>query len=218
MNKIISKGVYFACWAAIAFVSFIYVSSSMSPWKANNYNVIEPLVYLDTKYYALRQEMYGFQRPNFKPDEVLVERKHNFYSGVSTEFHATTHFRPDFEQFPTETILILVFRLLTFAGIVLFLFLLSQVLRSVTQDDPFDERNFSRLFYMGIIGIFVPIIRTLHSVVLAGFVTYDPKLLGYEVGPSFMSLWLMSIGILVLVLSFFFKETSRIYEEQKLTV
>lgn len=218
MNKIINKVAYYGCWVVIAFVSYIYVSSSTSPWKANSYNVIEPLVHLDTKYYALPQQMYRSYMPHFQPDEYLIEKSKNFYSGIDSEFHATTHFRPDFEQFPTETILILVFRLLTFAGIVLFLFLLSQVLRSVTKDDPFDERNFSRLFYMGIIGIFVPIIRTLHSVVLAGFVTHDPKLLGYEVGPSFMSLWLISIGILILVLSFFFKETSRIYEEQKLTV
>ncbi|MEX0723447.1 MAG: DUF2975 domain-containing protein [Gracilimonas sp.] len=218
MNKVFSKIAYYGCWLLILLVSFIYASSSFSPWDADKYNFIEPLVHLDTKYYTLPQKIYGNSRIGLPPNEYLLEKASNFYSGIDSEFHATTHFRPDFEQFPVETILILFSRLFTYIGIVIFLFLLSQLLRSIYKNDPFDEKNFTRLFYMGMIGIFVPIIRILHSLVLASFITYNPRLLGYDMSPSFISLWLVLFGVLLLVLSFFFKETARIYEEQKLTV
>ncbi len=217
-SKLISKISFYGCWAVIILISFNYAVSSTSPWIARDYNIIDPKIHLDTEYYALPQKMYGNQQIGLPPNEFLIEKATNFYSGVGTKFYSEVFYRPDFEQFPVETSLILIFRLLTFAGIVLFFFLLSKILRSVIIENPFDEKNHLRLFSMGLIAVFLPIVRTLHSTVLAGYVQYDPKLLGYEITPSYSSLWLVLFGILIVILSFFFRETAQIYEEQKLTV
>lgn len=215
-NKITSRLGFYCCWIGILVISFVYLLSSMTPWAAQDYGVIEPKVHLDTQFMVLPGTIYGASW--YSRNEYLIEKSRNFYSSIGTEFHANTHYRPDFEQYPVETSLILFFRLFTYTSLILFLFLLSQVLRSVFKENPFDEKNFKRLFYMGIIWIFLPVVRMLHSMVLAGFITYNPRFLGYEITPNFQSLWLVLIGIFILTLSFFFKETSRIYEEQKLTV
>lgn len=216
MNKIISKVAYYVCWATILIISLIYAFSSTTPWTNQKYDVIEPAVHLDTKFMVLPGTIYGASW--YSRNEYLIEKSRNFYSSIGTTFLASTHYRPDFEQYPVETSLILFFRLFTYTGLVIFLFLLSQILRSVFKENPFDEKNFERLLYMGLIWIFLPIVRMLHSMVLAAFINYNPRFLGYEITPSFQSLWLVLIGILILFLSFFYKETARIHEEQKLTV
>lgn len=218
MIKTISKISYYFCWLAIIIVSFVYAASSFSPWNAQKFNLLEPSIHLDTKYYALQQQIYwtaGVDRTN---NQYLIEKARNFHSGVGSEFQAQTFFRPDFDQFPTETILVLFFRLLTYTGIILFFFLFSQILQSVFKEDPFSPKNHNRLFYLGCITIVIPIIRVLHSLVLSGYVRRNPALLGYDVGPSYLPLWLVLFGVFILILSFLFKETARIHEEQKLTV
>lgn len=227
MKKNISKAIckigMYGCWVAIISVSLVYVISSSDPWDKYIFNStqipkIDPLVHLDTKFYVLPSKIYGNPQADIPSNEILIEKHHNFYSGIGTEFHASTFYRPDFQQFPLETLLILFFRLTTFIGLISFLYLLYLILKSVYEEDPFDIRNHHRLFCMGLISIVLPIIMTLHSTVLAAFVRYDPRLLEYEISPSYLSLWLIFGGVLLLTLSFLFKEMIRIHEEQKLTV
>lgn len=223
ISKSISKIGMYGCWIAIIFISLVYVISSSGPWDKYIFNSvkipkIDPTVHLDTQFYVLPSKIYGNSRAGIPRNEMLIEKSRNFYSGIGTEFHASTFYRPDFQQFPLETLLILFFRLTTFIGLVSFLYLLYLILRSVYEENPFDLRNHHRLFYMGLIAIILPIIITLHSTVLAAFVQYDPRLLEYEISPSYLSLWLIFGGVLLLILSFLFKEMVRIHEEQKLTV
>lgn len=222
-SKYVIKTAHYGCWIAILLVSLIYVTSSSSPWPqrlVSEFSLpnIDPKVHLDTESYVLPQKLYGNARYGPPPNEHLIKKSRNFYSGVGTQYYAEVFYRPDFEQFPLETALILFFRLATYAGIVLFFFLLSKILSSIVYEDPFNPKNHARLFYLGIIALFVPIVRTLHSIVMAGFLMYDPKLLGFEVSPSYLNLWLVSVGVFIMVLSYFFKESARMYEDLKLTV
>lgn len=222
-SQTISRYGFCGCWAVIIFVSFVYAVSSSTPWDRFLFDRIEipkidPFVYLDTQFYVLPQKIAGNSYAGIPANDFLIEKSRNFYSGVGSEFHAKTFYRPDFQQFPLETLLILFFRLTTYAGLVLFFYLLSMVLKSVNTENPFDIKNHGRLFYMGFIATVLPLIVALHSTVLAAFIQYDPRLLGYNVSPSFLTLWMIPAGIILIVLSFFFKETARIYEEQKLTV
>lgn len=219
----VSKIGMYGCWIAIIAISLVYAISSSTPWDRHIFNdiqipKIDPFVHIDTKFYVLPSKIYGNARAGIPLNEILIEKSRNFYSGIGTEFHASTFYRPDFQHFPLETLLILFFRLTTFAGMVVFLYLLYLILRSVYEEDPFDLRNHYRLFYMGLISIVLPIIITLHSTVLAAFVQYNPRLLEYKISPSYLSLWLIFGGVLLLIFSFLFKEMVHIHEEQKLTV
>lgn len=220
-SKLVSKIGMYCCWIAIIAISLVYAISSSTPWDRYIFEdiqipKIDPLVHLDTQFYVLPSKIYG--RGDIPRNEALIEKSRNFYSGIGSEFHASTFYRPDFQQFPLETVLILFFRLATFIGLVLFLYLLYLILKSVYNENPFDLRNHYRLFNMGLIAVVLPIIITLHSAVLAAFVQYDPKLIEYEISPSYLSLWLILGGVVMLILSFLFKEMIRIHEEQKLTV
>ena len=213
-KSVISLVIQVLCIVGIIGVSYIYVYSSLSPWSSKKYNLLEPRVSLETRFYVLPQKIYRTSNV----DDFLIEKARNFHSGAGTSFISNAFFRPDFENYPIQTGLILLFRLATYAGIVLSLILLLRIAQSISAGALFEDNTELRLFNLGLILLFLPIIRTAHSLVLAGFIRLNPSLLGYELGPHLNYLWLSLFGLVMLAISFFFREARYIYEEQKLTV
>ncbi|XWN36618.1 MAG: DUF2975 domain-containing protein [Balneola sp.] len=226
MNRLLIKSLIALCWIGIATLAVYYIFATLTPHQQTisigservKIPKIDPLVYLDTRSYALPQQMYNPHNRNIHPNEYLVEKSRSYYSGVGTKYYANAFYRADFRGFPVETILIYFFRVVTFLAVVLILYMLSKLLSSLLEDKAFDAINKSRIFWIGLLLIFISIIRVLHSTVLAAFLKYDTKLLGYIVEPSFQALWLIAVGILVFIFSAVYNQLIYLYEEQKLTV
>ncbi|MEX0610447.1 MAG: DUF2975 domain-containing protein [Balneolaceae bacterium] len=108
-----------------------------------------------------------------------------------------------------------------FDGLIVFVVLifLSRVLKRVAEKDPFHFQNQTYLYAIGwtlIIGGCINLLLMLLPIPLIG--TADLPA-GYEIKHLLLSgdLYIFG-GILVIVISYVFKEGTRIYEEQKLTV
>jgi len=213
-NKSVSRISYSACWLAIIFISLILIDSSISPWKKTYLGIelpkIDPLVHLSNRFsFPLNPEYLNKKEKKDNPD---------FYSGILANSYVEVFYRPDFKGYPTYTLLILFFRLAAYICLVLFFFLLSQILKSVYKGSPFNSHNYRRLLFMGLLIIFISIVRVFHSCVMADFLSKNPKLLGWNIVGSYQALWLIPFGLLLVILSYVFKEQVRIHEELKLTV
>lgn len=206
---------FYACWALIIFVTITYLLASSSPWAYRAFNLfempkIDPLVQIDNRTAIPAHPRY-FTEEQQKSDTRV-------YSIVTNQSYSEVFYRPDFKQDPIETLLILVCRLLTFIGIVLFLYLLANVLRSIVHDDPITMENYKRVYWMGIFMVLLPLVRIVHSSVLVSILEESPRMTGWELSTSYLSIWTIPLGLVLLVISYVFKELIRIYEEQKLTI
>jgi hypothetical protein len=222
-NKFVCKSGFYLCWLMIISIGIIYAASTTEPRENRIFHMVkvpnvDPLIHVDTHFYALPQQMYNYQYKHVPPNESLINKSKNFYSEIGSSAYYSTFYRPDFEQYPTQTGLILFFRVATFAGLILFLFLLAKMFQSGYASNPFVNKNVQRLFFMGFIMMLLAILRTAHSIALAGFIRLDPKLLGYDVTPSYTSLWIILPGLLLISGSFFYEKLIHLHEEQKLTV
>lgn len=222
-NKFVCKGGFYLCWLMIISIGIIYATSTTEPWENRIFDTVkvpnvDPLIYMDTQWYVLPQYMFNYRYKHVPPNEHLINKSENFYSEIGTSAYYSTFYRPDFEQYPTQTVLILFFRIATFIGLLCFLFLLAKMFQSGYTGDPFIKQNVHRLFYMGFLLLMISILRTAHSISLAGFIRLDPQLLGFEISPSYTSLWIILPGILLIFGSFFYEKLIHLHEEQKLTV
>lgn len=223
INKMVCKGGFYLCWLIIVSVAIIYGSATFGPRSTDIFNDLEipnvdPHIHIDTEFYVLPQKMYNYQSTTIPPNEYLIQKSKEYYSGVGTQAYYNTFYRPDFEQYPLVTVLILFFRIATFIGLISSLFLLAKMFQSGYTGNPFIGQNVQRLLYVGFTLIMLAILRTAHSIALAGFIRLDPKLLGYEVAPSYTSLWLLLPGLLLIAGSFFYRKLIHLHEELKLTV
>lgn len=223
INKTVCKGGFYLCWLMIVSIGIIYGSATLGPRSTEIFNTlkipnIDPLIHVDTEFYVLPQKMYNYQSTTVPPNEYLIQKSKEYYSEIGTQAYYNTFYRPDFEQYPLATVLILFFRLATFVGILSFLFMTAKMFQSGYSGDPFIGKNAQRLFYMGFTLLCLSILRIAHSIALAAVIRLDPKLLGYEVAPSYTSLWLLLPGLLLIAGSFFYRKLIHLHEEQKLTV
>lgn len=106
-------------------------------------------------------------------------------------------------------------------GLIVFLgfYLLSQVFKKVAENDPFHFKNATYLFALGWTMFAVGIISIILMLVPVPLLSNLSESSEYHITSLNLhaDLYLMG-GVLVVVLSYVFKEGARIYEEQKLTV
>ena len=195
--------------------SLVYLKTTPRPWNIQLFGEVlsietDPLIYVNNdkaiSYIGLPRRFHTLENPT------------KFHATLNQQSYHDVFYRPDFEQFPVTTLFILLFRLATYVGIVLFLYLLAGVLKSVYEGHPFRQKNYRNLLYMGIIMVFLSLVRTFHSTVLANYLSHSPRLDGWEMTTSYIYLWLLPFGLLIVIMSYVFKELLRIHEEQKLTI
>ncbi len=124
----------------------------------------------------------------------------------------------DGENFESWNYAILGARTLKFSVLFSFFFLLSRILRSIAEQNPFDGKNPRRLYIMGILLLLYPLLNFLHSwtiIELLNTQTYSSDLVFKH---HFNLDFHLFIGMVILLLGYVFKEGARIHEEQKLTV
>ena len=99
----------------------------------------------------------------------------------------------------------------------LFLFQLSQLFKSIKDQNPFNKENPRRFYYMGILVIALAMADIWSGFIFSnglreiGFQTlkFNPS---FEMKPNFI------FGLIIILFGVVFKEANRIHEEQKLTV
>lgn len=120
--------------------------------------------------------------------------------------------------FTSKNIQLLILRFLKMVILVAFFFLLSKILKSIINRNPFDSLNSKRLFTMGGLLLLFSLVQIVHVLLVTDIFTslqIEPSL---SFDPNFGSLHSFLYGLLVLLLGYIFKEASKIHEEQKLTV
>lgn len=120
--------------------------------------------------------------------------------------------------FTSKNIQLLILRFLKMVILVAFFFLLSKILKSIINKNPFDSLNSKRLFTMGGLLLLFSLIQIVHVLLVTDIFTslqIEPSL---SFDPNFGSLHSFLYALLVLLLGYIFKEASKIHEEQKLTV
>lgn len=121
-------------------------------------------------------------------------------------------------SFESKNLLLIAIRFLKMIILVAFFYLLSRILKSVTNDNPFNPLNSRRLIAMG--GLLV--VQALVAFGHAFFVVHIFSTLQIEPAldfkPDFESVNSVFFGLLIMLLGFIFREATKIHEEQKLTV
>jgi hypothetical protein len=121
-------------------------------------------------------------------------------------------------QGPAAYLLLLV-KVLFNATLAYGFYLLSKILKEVIEGAPFTEENTRRLYIIGWMIILSPIFTIVERWILL-FLIDANELQGVEFPNPFLHInyGIVMLGILVIVLGYIFKEGSRIYQEQLLTV
>lgn len=123
------------------------------------------------------------------------------------------------EKAPTGAFVIILFRVLKLLCLFTFYLMLNFILKTVTQNNPFDPKNTLRLFMMGGSIIALDIFHFIQSNLLSG--SFNKVLQNHELTLEAgfnQSQGSVYFGLAIVLLGYVFKEATRIHLEQKLTV
>jgi hypothetical protein len=112
---------------------------------------------------------------------------------------------------------LLLFSYIDYAALAFALFLFSAIMKSVTENEPFRHKNSQRLYIIGSLVMAAPLYFALKQWAVISLIK-SSYLEEIELNWYPDDLNLILAGILIIVLGYVFKEGTRIYEEQKLTV
>lgn len=113
--------------------------------------------------------------------------------------------------------LLILFNFVDYGALVFGLFLFSNIMKSVTEKEPFRPKNIRRLYVIGGMVMLAPLYFALQQWAVTSLIkgSYLP---GITLHWNLEDTNLILAGILIIVLGYVFKEGARMYEEQKLTV
>jgi len=151
--------------------------------------------------------------------ENRIYRDDGGYLYLGSSFHTNPMIISDSEEALSGYYIILLTRLLKFLALYIFYYTLNRILRSVIDNNPFDIKNSWRLYVMGISVLSLSFIHFLQSVLFSHYfnenmitekITFETSFMGGQGSLTF--------GLAIVLLGYVFKEASRVYEEQKLTI
>jgi magnesium-transporting ATPase (P-type) len=199
---------YYICWFTLAGIILQFVSISI-PLLSNSSSLItlkdiDAPIEISTKSLNLDQNSY-------KPDGSYL----TLFSSVLAYpaiFAEQQTIRPNLYLIHSA-------RFMKFATMCIFLFMLTRILKSVINSNPFASKNSSRLFVMGISMIFLSLFSILQNYLLVSAFNNSSFASDFDFGMSPLGLdGSVVFGLSLILLSYVFKEGTRLYEEQKLTV
>lgn len=113
--------------------------------------------------------------------------------------------------------LLILFDYLDYGALIFGFFIFSGIMKSVTEKEPFRQKNIRSLYIIGGMVLLAPFYFTLKQWIVTSLIKgsnlQDIDLNWYPKDTN-----LILAGILIIVLGYVFKEGARMYEEQKLTV
>lgn len=203
----LSHFIYYTTWIALIglalnFITFFGMSYITSDSFFTSLPVIDPLTKVEPNNFVVENLRVGKEYNSLTPLRVhasfMVKNEYPEFSSQVNKVHAVR-----------------VFRLLILAG---FLFILTHIIKSIIQENPFEKRNSKRLYLLGSLLILLSVVNVLHGYLIAHALSQLPMENTLNFSPIIEIDVLIFFGLILLLLGYVFKEGNRIHEEQKLTV
>jgi len=152
----------------------------------------------------------GIKKTSIIPSEEKAVVVSNIYSKVSVLADKTS--------FKAKNILLFALHLLKISVVILFFFLLTKILKTVVDKTIFESKNSTRLYFMGSLFLCIPLLKLIQAFILyqALLMVKFTEQVNFE--PYTDIKIEVILGIVIILLGYVFKEGTRIYEEQKLTI
>jgi len=167
------------------------------------------------RYMALLQSPVSLTVENFSESSSFETNSVKGY--ITDRIDGTANLMLKKSSIEPAAYLLLLFDYLDYAALVFGLFLFSGIMKSVTEKNPFRQKNIRRLYIIGVMVMLAPFYFALKQWMVTSLIE-GSYLSGIELHWFPKDSNLVLAGILIIVLGYVFKEGARIYEEQKLTV
>ncbi len=152
----------------------------------------------------------------FVNNDLLTNNEGVFLSPLS--IHTRLMIQSDMPAFKSGVEKVHGIRIVRLVILFLFFFILTRILKSVVQKNPFEKENSKRLYIMGALLFALAAVNILHGYLIANALTALALEPSVTFSPVIEIDFLLFFGLVLLLLGYVFKEGARIYEEQKLTV
>ncbi|MDZ7808435.1 MAG: DUF2975 domain-containing protein [Gracilimonas sp.] len=200
--------IYYTTWFALiglvlSFITFFGMSYLTGDSFFTNLPVIDPMTEVAPKNFV-------------SEDNLRVGEEHNFLTPLRV--HASFMVQNNYSGFSAQITKVHAVRILRMIILAGFLLLLSRIIKSIIQENPFEQKNSFRLYAMGGLLIFLSVVDVLHGYLIANALSTLPMKSSLHFSPIIEIDVLIFFGLILLLLGYVFKEGNRIYEEQKLTV
>ena len=153
---------------------------------------------------------------NFVTQNLGVGEDQNYLAPLRV--HASFMVQNNYPYFSSQITKVHLVRVLRMVVLASFLFFLTRIIKSIIQKNPFEQQNSVRLYAMGGLLIFLSAVNVLHGYLIADALSTLPMENNLNFSPVIEIDVLIFFGLILLLLGYVFKEGTRIYEEQKLTV
>lgn len=199
---------------------FLYYISQISAWLYILMVVVQLTTTItmfnsDGRYMALLQKPVSVTVENFS---VTTSFETNSLKGHLTDrVEGTANLMLKKSSVEPAAYLLILFDYLDYGILAFGLFLFSGIMKSVTEKEPFRQKNTRRLYTIGVMVMLAPFYIALKqwfvTSLIKGSYLQGINLYWYPKDTN-----LIIAGIFIIVLGYVFKEGAKLYEEQKLTV
>lgn len=169
----------------------------------------------ESSYFALIQKPVSLTVENFSETTSFETNSVKGYLTDHVEGTANLMLKKSSVE-PTAYLLIL-FDYLDYGALIFGLFIFSGIMKSVTEKEPFRQKNIRLLYTIGVMVMLAPFYFALKQWMITSLIR-GSYLQGIELNWFPKDTNLILAGILIIVLGYVFKEGAKLYEEQKLTV
>lgn len=199
---------------------FLYYISRISAWLyivtiAVQLTTTFTMFNSDDRYMALLQNPVSITVENFS--ESTSFETNSVKGHFAEQVEGTANLMLKKSSVEPYAYLLLIFDYFDYGLLAFGLFLFSGIMKSVTEKEPFRQKNIRRLYTIGIIVMLAPFYFALKQWMVTSLIK-GSYLQGIELNWFPKDTNLILAGILIIVLGYVFKEGARMYEELKLTV
>ena len=167
------------------------------------------------RYFALLQNPVSLTVENFS--ETTSFETNSVKGNLTNRVEGTANLMLKKSSVEPAAYLLMLFDYLDYGILAFGLFLFSGIMKSVTEKEPFRQKNTRRLYIIGVMVLLAPFYIALKQWLVTSLIK-GSYFQGLEINWLPKDNNLILAGIFIIVLGYVFKEGTRIYEEQKLTV
>ncbi len=199
---------------------FLYYMARISAWLCILLIITQvfttvTLLNSDGRYMALQQFNVTFSADGFS--ETSAFETNSVKGHIGNRLDGTANLMLKKSSIEPASYLLILFDLLDYALLAFGLFVLARLLKTVTEGEPFHPANIRRLYILGGMVILIPAYSALKQWAVISLIE-SSSLQGFEFHFYHTQSNFVMLGILVIVLGYVFKEGTRIYREQQLTI
>lgn len=199
---------YYLSWFITIGVVIQFIALSLPSFFGANIVVSVP--FSDAQV-AIKTKSLGIQEGYYSNPQTVFSIGENMY--------INPFLTSDKEDFNTASIVTIMIRFLRYSILFVFFMMLTQILKTVIEKTPFHSSNPVRLYIMGISIILLYLVQILQSYTFAYYFSLFEPASQFEFSYiANTNSGIILLGLSIVLLGYVFKEGTRMYEEQKLTV